>query len=250
MASEGAMRIGLVGCVKTKRSSPSPARDLYVSTLFTGRRRYVEQSCDVWFVLSARHGLVPSDERLEPYDETLNDQSAGAKRRWAQAVLAGLDAIGFDYSTTTFEIHAGNEYRSFGLVEGLERRGATVEVPAAHLGQGEQLAFYSGRGTKLVAPSYSSSAATPRRNVSAGATYQPLSAHLGALGQTRVALTFSAIERILGRALPASARKHRAWWSNEQSGSHSHARAWMDVGWRVAAVDFNAGRVEFERGLR
>jgi hypothetical protein len=244
------MRIGLVGCVKTKRSSPSPARDLYVSTLFTGRRRYVEQSCDAWFVLSARHGLVRSDERLEPYDETLNDQAAAAKRRWAQAVLAGLDSIGFDYSATTFEIHAGSEYRSFGLVEGLEQRGAIVEVPAVHLGQGEQLAFYSGRATKHVTPSRSSSADTSRRNVSSGATYQPLSAHLDALGQTRVNLTFSAIERILGRALPASARKHRAWWSNERSGSHSHARSWMDVGWHVATVDFNAGRVEFERGRR
>lgn len=244
------MRVGLVGCVKTKRTSPSPARDLYVSTLFTGRRRYVEQSCDAWFVLSARHGLVRSDERLEPYDETLNDQSAEAKRRWAQAVLAGLDSIGFDYSSTTFEIHAGNDYRSFGLVEGLEQRGAIVEVPAAHLGQGEQLAFYSGRATKPVASHRSSSVATPGPNVSSAGTYQPLSAHLGAVGQARVALTFSAVERILGRALPASARKHRAWWSNERSGSHSHARAWMDVGWRVAAVDFDAGRVEFERGPR
>ena len=242
------MRIGLVGCVKTKRSSPSPACDLYVSTLFTGRRRYVEQSCDAWFVLSARHGLVGSDERLEPYDDTLNDQSAEAKRRWAQAVLAGLDSTGFDYSATTFEIHAGNHYRSFGLVEGLEQRGAVVEVPAAHLGQGEQLAFYSGHATKPLAAYPSSSSATSRRNVSSGGTYQPLSAHLGALDQARVALTFSAIERILGRALPASARKHRAWWSNERSGSHSHARAWTDVGWRVAAVDFNVGQVEFERG--
>ena len=237
------MRVGLVGCVKTKRTSPSPACDLYVSTLFTGRRRYVEQSCDAWFVLSARHGLVRSDERLEPYDETLNDQPADAKRSWAQAVLAGLDSIGFDYSATTFEIHAGNDYRSFGLVEGLEQRGAIVEVPAAHLGQGEQLAFYRGDATKAAAPFRSSKAPTPRRNTSSGGTYQPLSSHLGGVGQARVALTFSAIERILGRSLPASARKHRAWWSNERSGSHSHARAWMDAGWSVEGVDFNDGRV-------
>ncbi len=52
-----AMRIGLVGCVKTKRSTPSLARDLYTSALFTGRRRYVEQSCDRWYVFSARHGV-------------------------------------------------------------------------------------------------------------------------------------------------------------------------------------------------
>ncbi len=32
------MRIGLVGCVATKANEPRPARDLYVSPLFRGRR--------------------------------------------------------------------------------------------------------------------------------------------------------------------------------------------------------------------
>lgn len=74
------VRVGLVGCVKTKRSAGSLARDLYISTLFTGRRRYVETSCDCWFVLSARHGLVRDDDWLEPYDETLNDQAVPTRR--------------------------------------------------------------------------------------------------------------------------------------------------------------------------
>jgi len=244
------MRVGLVGCVKTKRSSGSLARDLYTSTLFTGRRRYVEESCDRWFVLSARHGLVRDDEWLEPYDETLNDQSAASKRRWAEGVLAELDALGIEYPTIIFEIHAGNEYRSFGLVDGLKARGAIVVVPAAHLGQGEQLAFYKstpGRDATSTPPPV---APAPRRNSVSRAAYQPLCDHLQKLGTTRAALSFAEVEGILGRALPASATKHRAWWSNEQSGTHSHARTWMDAGWHVAAVDFNAGRVEFARGRR
>lgn len=243
------MRIGLVGCVKTKRATSALARDLYTSTLFTGRRRYVEQSCARWFVLSARHGLVRDDEWLEPYDETLNDQSAESKRRWAEKVLADLDALALDFRATTFEIHAGNEYRSFGLVEGLRSRGATVEVPAEHLGQGEQLAFYGGRGVDA-GRSESAPAPTPGSNTSPRGSYQPLGDHLRAVDGGRLALSFTEIERVLGRALPASARKHRAWWSNERSGSHSHARAWMDVGWHVTAVDFNAGRVEFGKFRR
>lgn len=244
------MRIGLVGCVKTKRNVGSAARDLYTSTLFTGRRRYVEQSCDQWFVLSARHGLVRDDEWLEPYDETLNDQSAASKRGWADKVLGALDALGVDYRTTTFEIHAGNEYRSFGLVEGLKARGASVVVPAAGLSQGEQLAFYGRRG----APD--ASVSKPPRMPSTGQSpdrrslYQPLSDHLRSLKSTIIVLSFSEIERTLGRPLPASATKHRAWWSNDQAGSHSHARAWLGAGWHVAAVDFNAGRVRFEKGVR
>jgi hypothetical protein len=245
------MRVGLVGCVKMKRSAGgSLARDLYISTLFTGRRRYVEETCDCWFVLSARHGLVRDDEWLEPYDETLNDQSAALKRRWAKKVLLDLDTLGLDYRTTTFEIHAGNEYRSFGLVEGLQARGATVVVPAARLGQGEQLAFYNGTRGDATYPAPSAVAPAAPQSSAPRGSYQPLREHLQRLDTANAVLSFAEIERILDRSLPASARKHRAWWSNERSGTHSHARAWMEAGWQVRAVDFNAGRVEFARGRR
>src|SRR5437879_2590214 len=60
-------RVGLVGCVKSKRSVPTAAADLYTSTLFVGRRRWVEASCERWFILSAKHGVVPPDELIEPY---------------------------------------------------------------------------------------------------------------------------------------------------------------------------------------
>jgi len=52
------------------------AKDLYVSTLFFGRRSFVERSCGQWWILSAEHGLVHPDEVLGPYDVTLKDASA------------------------------------------------------------------------------------------------------------------------------------------------------------------------------
>jgi hypothetical protein len=55
------MRIGLVGCVKGKRSRPAPARELYTSALFLGRRAFVEATCERWFILSAKHGW---DDRM------------------------------------------------------------------------------------------------------------------------------------------------------------------------------------------
>jgi len=51
-------------------------------------------------------------------------------------------------------------------------------------------------------------------------------------------LSFRQIESILGFALPASARRHRAWWSNPSSrGHHSHAQAWLAADWEVDTVD-------------
>lgn len=135
-------RIGLVGCVKAKAPVRSAAQDLYISTLFRGRRAYVERSCSQWWVLSALHGLVDPDQELEPYDVTLKDATAAQRRAWSQAVLKDLVSRAGVRAGDVVEIHAGVEYRGFGLVDGLERMGVVVEVPAAGMRQGQQLQFY------------------------------------------------------------------------------------------------------------
>jgi hypothetical protein len=145
--AEGSVgRVGLVGCVKDKGTAIAPAKDLYVSPLFRGRRRYVERSCAAWFILSAKHHLVRPEQSLAPYDESLKNKSRAEIRLWSGQVLDALDALGLDYRRTVFEIHAGDEYRSFGLVDGLLTRGARVEVPAAGLSLGRQLALYAAGG--------------------------------------------------------------------------------------------------------
>lgn len=140
------MRVGLVGCVKAKQTTASPAEDLYVSTLFTGRRRYVERTCDRWFVLSAKHGLLEPVTLVAPYDETLKTKGRLERRRWSESVLEQIDIALGDVTGATFEIHAGAEYRDHGLTAGLRARGAVVEVPVEGLRIGEQLAFYSRSG--------------------------------------------------------------------------------------------------------
>jgi hypothetical protein len=114
-------RIGLVGCVKEKATSAQRAKDLYTSTLFVGRRRYVERSCEQWWVLSAAHGLVHPDQLLAPYDVTLKNAGRANRRQWCSWVLAGIDERVRPRPGDVFEIHAGAEYRDFGLVDGLHR---------------------------------------------------------------------------------------------------------------------------------
>lgn len=137
------MRVGLVGSVKTKMSSPRAARDLYDSKLFRGRRAYVEATCDRWLVLSAKYGLVGPDDVIAPYEETLKSKSAEARRTWTALVLDQIDRLEIVYADSVFEIHAGGEYCNHGLVDGLQGRGAKVDVPTAHLSLGHQLAFYA-----------------------------------------------------------------------------------------------------------
>ncbi len=79
----------------------------------------------------------------------------------------------------------------------------------------------------------------------AASSYAPIGAHLDALAADEATLTFAEVERIVDRTLPTSARTHRAWWANTDA--HSQARTWLAVGWRVDAVDLEAGTVRYVR---
>jgi hypothetical protein len=141
------MRIGLVGCVKSKLPYAAPARDLYTSSLFRGARCAVERSCERWFILSALHGLVDPDQVLEPYEETLTTASIPQRRIWARGILSQAQAVlGANLSGQTFVAHAGRAYIAFGLADGLEELGGAVELPLDGLRQGERLAFYKRDG--------------------------------------------------------------------------------------------------------
>lgn len=77
--------------------------------------------------------------------------------------------------------------------------------------------------------------------------YQPLADHLTACRLDRLQMTFREIEAVLGFSLPASARKHTAWWANEVSGTHTHSRSWQRVGYETVELDQARGRLTFRR---
>jgi hypothetical protein len=108
----------------------------------------VERTCDAWYVLSAKHGLVEPDRILEPYEQTLKNASRQERREWSRRVVRELRQRVGSLDGTVAEIHAGDEYRAYGLVDGLIAEGAQVEVPVAGLPLGKQLAFYRQRARK------------------------------------------------------------------------------------------------------
>ena len=86
--------------------------------------------------------MEPSD-LLVSYDVSLVGARSETRRLWAQATLASIDHKLGDVRSYIFEIHAGSDYRDFGLTDGLLLRGALVVVPTLGLTQGRQLAFYA-----------------------------------------------------------------------------------------------------------
>src|SRR5262245_15709354 len=101
------MRLGLVGDVKVKQAEPVPARALFLSPLFVARRKHVERTCDLWFILSAEHGLLHPDQVVGPYKRLLSYEGRAAKEKWAARVLWQLDHAWDYWKSTTVEIHAG-----------------------------------------------------------------------------------------------------------------------------------------------
>jgi hypothetical protein len=77
--------------------------------------------------------------------------------------------------------------------------------------------------------------------------YAALHTHLTRRNGRAEMLTFEDIEQIIGKPLPQSAEKHRSFWANDIQDQHSHARAWMRAGYRVAYLDRDQKVVRFER---
>ena len=74
--------------------------------------------------------------------------------------------------------------------------------------------------------------------------YNPLTRHLAARKVATVPMSFPELERLLGFALPPSARKHRAWWSNNPASSVV-TKAWLAAGYQSRNVDLEAEKLVF-----
>ena len=77
-----------------------------------------------------------------------------------------------------------------------------------------------------------------------GSKYYPLFDYLQRHGSDECQFTFTEIERLLQKPLPASARRS-AWWSNRDSNSALQAKAWVQAGYHVKTVDFDREAVRF-----
>ncbi len=138
--------IVLVGCVKTKHAARSPAKNLYSSPLWRCRRAYAESLGVPWYILSALHGLLDPDRRIDPYELALADLRTRAQRAWSARVLAQLKRRVPSMRDKMIEIHAGATYIDHGLEEGLRDAGAAVHRPLAGIaGIGHQQAWYRER---------------------------------------------------------------------------------------------------------
>ena len=134
--SEKMKRVVLISCASKKLPHPAMAKELYVSSLFQFCLRYAYKlKPDVIFILSAKYGLVALDQRLEPYNDTLNTKCDADIRQWAEGVLQQLRS-NVDPECDTVIFLAGEKYRRH-LIDHIKHQ----EVPLLGLSIGQQLQF-------------------------------------------------------------------------------------------------------------
>jgi hypothetical protein len=132
--------VGLISCVSRKKPYATEAQFLYDSALFEKSRRYVQEKCDRWYILSAKYGLLAPHQAIEPYEETLKEKPRDIRKKWAMGVW---DKLGDLLSSGDHVIIlAGASYRDFLLPFMLQKK-CTVEVPLEGKSIGRQLQWLS-----------------------------------------------------------------------------------------------------------
>ncbi|MFC1818935.1 DUF6884 domain-containing protein [Thermodesulfobacteriota bacterium] len=129
-------KIVLISCVSKKLPFAAKAQELYISPLFRLNFQYASSlEPDVILILSAKHGLVSVDQKIAPYEQTLNSMPIGAVRKWAAKTLIQLKEVA-DLDKDHFVILAGEKYRRF-ILPYLK----SYEIPMKGLKIGEQLSW-------------------------------------------------------------------------------------------------------------
>lgn len=150
MADKPPLRIGLVGCTKSKRSGQWPAEQLYSpSDLFCLRRDHVRHTCADWFIVSAYYGLLEPTEVVGYYQWTMRDlRKEGRVGPWTRNTVSRLAQFYPPSDVEVVEIHAGREYADV-LAPELERLCYKVEIlPPDRMAIGLQKRWYEYQASR------------------------------------------------------------------------------------------------------
>lgn len=137
--------IGFISCTKRKQSYPCKASEMYsASDLFKKAYAYAVENYDFVAILSAKYGLLLPNDKVEPYNLTLNGMSTDEVREWSERTAKQMNnrLQLRDFSRAFF--HAGERYRRY-LIPRMEGLGIRCEIPLKGLGIGKQKAWYKER---------------------------------------------------------------------------------------------------------
>jgi len=134
--------LGLISCTKSKQTYPCKAYEMYsASDLFRKAYSYATKNYDFVAILSAKYGLLFPDDKITPYDLTLNNMNVSQRRKWARKVFNQMKRrLKLEEFDRVF-FHAGKRYREH-LILKLDDYKINCISPLKSLGFGKQKAWY------------------------------------------------------------------------------------------------------------
>lgn len=130
------MKIALISCSKSKQNYLCEAKEMYSkSNLFNYSYEYAKINADKIYILSAKYGLLPDNQPIEPYDLTLNNMSNEQKYNWSNYVINQMKKE-FDMENDEFIILAGKEYY-INLLRYIKK----FKLPLGNLTLGNRISF-------------------------------------------------------------------------------------------------------------
>lgn len=109
-------KIVLISCVKKKLIGAKnvTAKDLYISPLFKKAWAYANQlDADKIFILSAKHGLLNPETKIDDYDISLVKAKVSERKDWTVKVIDQMKQEGIRIKDDKFVILAGKNYYEF-----------------------------------------------------------------------------------------------------------------------------------------
>ena len=103
-----------VGCGKSKSVIPCIAERMYVGNYFTTCMKYARSICgknDTIYILSAKHGVLPLQKVIQPYNETLNDFSESEYAVWLDMVVKQLRTLNIQQNESVVFLCGKNYYK-------------------------------------------------------------------------------------------------------------------------------------------
>jgi cytoplasmic iron level regulating protein YaaA (DUF328/UPF0246 family) len=140
--------IALIACCRRKAAERMPAHVLYQGQLFQQQLAYARQALQIDLtnihILSAHYGLIRATTPIAPYELSLAEMTAVARRQWADEVWQQLQPH-LATALPPVYVMAGKLYRE-PLTPKLENHQiAWLSPPPAGLGYGAQLQWYQNQ---------------------------------------------------------------------------------------------------------
>ena len=133
----------LVACIEEKVGRvAAPARDFFISDWFKKTSRLAEMLGEKWCILSTKHGLLPSNKVIEPYNKTFMDLDEAERKYWAERVFRDIE--GMVSPGDTIICLADSIYLEY-LLGPLETLGVEIQTPLMGLSDEEKMAWIDKR---------------------------------------------------------------------------------------------------------